>query len=251
MGLWPLSMIDMSLSSVYSLPAVIGDQYILTSVLEEKQDTVVYAATQKDVQREVIVESLRPESMTDVRRVRFFIETARAQVRLSGSSVAASLELLYADETWHLAKERIKGEPLDMMLPSGRVLASSLICSLMMKLCCACLYMDVEGIASGAFSLSHTYLMGLDFRFDNMAVAGPRGRDASRSYLSEAARLIRPLLDETSPYATRVGEVLDRMRYDMNWNAVSPLLFDEELLRLQMEIVQTGLAASSPPGDAM
>ena len=52
-------------SSVYNLPILVGEQYVLSAVLSETADTVLYAATQKDMRREVVVESLRPEAMSD------------------------------------------------------------------------------------------------------------------------------------------------------------------------------------------
>lgn len=225
-------------SSFYQLPAVVADQYIFTAVLEPKADTVVYAATQKDMQREVVVESLRSEAMLDTRKVRFFVESAKAKARMQTPALGACLELFYADETWHLSMERIHGEPLDMMAANGRVLSSLLVCRLMVRLCRACILGDMEGIASQAFSLSNAYLMELDFRFDNMAIAGSRTRDASRTYLSDAARLVRPLLDKESALADRLAELLDRMRFDHNWGTMSPVNYIEELLSLQFEIIR-------------
>ena len=168
--------------SAYSLPCVVADQYIFTSIHSEDADTVTYAATQKNMSREVLVRSLRPAAMQDSRKVRFFVETARLQARLEHPNIAAPLELLQADETWHLAVERIKGEPLDMMVSNGRVLSSMVVCGLLQQLCRVCIYLDIERIASSPFALEHAYFMEMNFRFDNMALAGLRARNASMNY---------------------------------------------------------------------
>ena len=55
----------MQTMSTFSLPALVGGQYVFTAVLRETADTVLYAATQKNMRREVVVETLRPHAMTD------------------------------------------------------------------------------------------------------------------------------------------------------------------------------------------
>lgn len=225
-----------SLKSCYNLPHVVGEQYILTSVLEEREDSVVYAATQKDMQREVRVESLRPAAAADEQRCRSFLDGARARVRLAVPHVAATLELLYADETWHLAEERIKGEPLDMMLANGRVLSGSMFCLLLHHLCRGCLLMDTEGIAGRPFSPACVYLTETDFRFDNPAIAGPRHRGESRRFLRSAAQSIRPLLDPAAPGADRLADLLDRMQCAAAGGPLAVPGFGEEVVRLQAAI---------------
>lgn len=224
--------------SAYSLPRVVANQYILTSVFSEDADTVTYAATQKNMSRDVLLRSLRSAAMADDRKVRFFVETARLQARFYHPNIAAPLELLEADGTWHLAMERIKGEPLDMMVSNGRVLPSHVICGLLQQLCRVCIYLDIERIALAPFSLEHTYLMEVGFRFDNMAQAGTRLRNASKRYLSNACELIQPLLDMSTPLAAHLLRVMTHMRSVGSWRPLTPVYFDEELTRLQMEMLR-------------
>lgn len=224
--------------SSYSLPRVVAQQYILSSIHSEELDTVTYAATQKNMSREVLLRSLRPSAMQDARKVRFFVETARMQARLNHQNIAAPLELLEADGTWHLAMERIKGEPMDMMVNSGRVLSSMVICGLLQQLCRVCIYLDIERIASEPFSMEHTYLMDVGFRFDNMALAGPRPRNASKRYLSDASRLIEPVLDMNTPLAAHLLLVMRHMQSVGTWRPLTPVHLGEELTRLQMEILR-------------
>ncbi len=224
--------------SAYSLPRVVAEQYILTSVQSEDADTVTYAATQKNMSRDVLLRSLRLSAMQDDRKVRAFVETARLQARLEHPNIAAPLELLEADGTWHLAMERIKGEPLDMMVSNGRVLPSSVICGLLMQLCRVCIYLDIERVNSVPFALEHTYLMDVGFRFGNMALAGPRPRNTSRKYLAAATRLVAPLLDMETPLAMHIMRVMEHMQSMGSWRPLTPVYLDEELTRLQMEILR-------------
>lgn len=224
--------------SAYSLPRVVAQQYILSAVHSEDADTVTYVATQKNMSRDVLLRSLRERAMQDDRKVRFFVESARMQARLDNPNIAAPLELLESDGTWHLAMERIKGEPMDMMVNSGRVLPSIVICGLLQQLCRVCIYLDIERIASVPFSLEHTYLMDVGFRFDNMAQAGPRPRNASKRYLSEACRLIEPVLDMNTPLATHLRRVMNHMQSVGSWRPLTPVHFNEELTRLQMEMLR-------------
>lgn len=224
--------------SAYSLPRVVAEQYILSAVQSEDVDTVTYAATQKNMSRDVLLRSLRPAAMQDDRKVRFFVETARLQARLEHPNIAAPLELLEADGTWHLAMERIKGEPLDMMVSNGRVLPSIVICGLLQQLCRVCVYLDIERVSSVPFALEHTFLMDVGFRFDNMALAGPRGRNASKRYLAEASRLIIPLLDMETPLAMHLLRVMEHMQKIGSWRPLSTVYFAEELTRLQMEMLR-------------
>jgi hypothetical protein len=224
--------------SAYSLPRVVAQQYILSSVHSEDADTVTYVATQKNMSREVLLCSLRASAAQDARKVRFFVETARTQARLEHPNIAAPLELLEADGSWHLAVERIKGEPLDMMVNSGRVLPAIVICGLLQQLCRVCIYLDIERIASIPFALQSTYLMDVGFRFDNMATAGPRQRQASKRYLSDASRLIEPILDLNSPLAQHLRRVMRHMQSVGTWRPLTTVAFGEELTRLQMEMLR-------------
>lgn len=166
---------------------------------------------------------------------------------MKNSHIAVPLELLRDEGTWFLANERIKGEPLDMMISNGRILSASVICGLLKQLCRVCFYMDVERLATLPFTLEHTYKMELGFSFDNMAVAGPRMHGASRHYMKGAAVLITPLLDTSSTLAVPVGRVLDRLRSGSDWEPLSPILIDEELTRLQVEIMH--IKAKEAQGD--
>lgn len=221
-----------------ALPCVIADQYILSSVLEEKEDSILYAAMQKDLQRDVIVESMRLAAATDEDKVRSFFETCRLQAYIRHSSLAAPLEVLEAEGTWHVARERIKGEPLDVMVTAGRTLSAEMVCGLLQQLCYVYLYFDMQRIASLPFSPEHTYLMDFGgFRFDHMAVAGVRRPGETQRQLAAAADVCEPLLERNSIFTPPLLQIMDQIRNSKVWSPVAPAVLDEELIRLQMEML--------------
>lgn len=226
-------------TTAFTLPKLIGNRYVLSAVLRETADTVLYAATQKDMRREVVVETLRPGLADDVERVQAFLGKARAQAGMSGGRIASTLELFHDEDTWHLAKERIEGTPLDVMVAEGRQLSACDICELMQLLCHICIGMDIEGIAAEPFHLRYLYYQSPGFRLRNPALGGTRERTSSRRVLTAAAADLLELVDLCSPNATELCDILNRMQYPANWTPLSPLYFDEELVRLQQHCSET------------
>ncbi len=223
-------------ASHYTLPFLLADQYMLTSVLHERAASVLYLATQKDVRREVIVESLRPELVAHAPSADRFLQSARAQARFDPPQVASLLELFFSAGTWHVVRERVIGEPLDTLHARGGTLSAIRVVELLLHLCRGCIYLDIEGISASRFELHHAYLVEHGFRFDNMACAGLRQRDASHRFLRRAVQLIHPLLDGGDPGAARLTELMERMGCEGNWDTLGVLRFDEELTRLQLRL---------------
>ncbi len=219
------------------LPAMLGEQYLLSRIIKETDDYVIYLAQQKDIRRDVYVQSLQPEALSDDAKVAFFLESARAKSRHAFKFVGLSLELLFQNGTWHLVYECIKGDPLDLLLASGRFLAPLRLCEFLQNLCHICIFMDIEGVATESFSLEHCYLMDHDFRMDNPAIAGVRKRTASRVYLHDAIVKLEPLIDKEQPHSQTLRELMTRMRYQENWETITPMLFSEELAQLQLRIL--------------
>ena len=226
----------METSEPYHLPALVGEQYVLSSVISETPDTVLYAATQKDMQRPVVFESLRPEVMDRPGDVQNFLEKARAQARMGGDRIAPVLELLHADGRWHLARMRLVGEPLDVMLSTGKRLSPEQMGVLLKLLCRLVLRMELEGVSSMDFALRHVHLTESGFYFDNPAQAGSRAREESRKYLSGAASALMPLLDESFPRADRMLSLLERMKQGEGWTVMSPLDWWEEAADLLLTL---------------
>ncbi len=219
------------------LPAMLGEQYLLNRVEREGEDSVVYLAQQKDIRRDVYVESLRPEHLNDDVKVAHFLESARAKSRSAFKFIGLSLELLFQNDTWHFVYEKIGGDSLDYILAAGRFLPPERLCEFLLNLCHICIYMDIEGVASEPFSLDRCYYSDHAFRIVNPATAGMRKRTDSRTYLHGAVVKLEPLVERESFHGAALAELMQRMRYQENWETISPMLFAEELAQLQLRIV--------------
>lgn len=221
------------MSDFYDLPTLVGDQYMLTSILRETRDTVLYRAMQKNLRREVIVERLRLSSAEHPRRVRLFLDSAKAQSRFRGDYLSSVLEVLEVDGTWMVAKESPKGEPLDMMLADGNLLSAYDLCYLMITLCHLCLRLDSEHVASTRFHLEDVYYREGHFRLSNPALAGTRTQVSSRNFLADAARELLGLLDKKSTMAGVLSQLFRRMSIHRDPSPVMPALFLAELTSLR------------------
>lgn len=221
---------------MYTLPKLLGDQYVLTSVIKERPEHVVFAATQKDLRREVRVKSLKRECQSSDQIARF-LATAKAQSLCRHYSIASTLELFEADGTWHLAQERWQGQPLDILAANNKRLHPLQCCSLLREICHTVTFLDTMRLASKPFEPDGVYLRADgSFRFDNPATSGIRTREMREQTLHEAAQWILRLIDRTAEFAHRTSSLALRM---VQMQASSPLTstnFAEELSLLQYQM---------------
>ncbi len=213
---------------------MLGNQYMLSEVLEERPDRVLYAAQHTDIRRDVIVDCLRPELASDENVVTGFLATARAKVHLPSKRVAVVHEMLNEDGSWQLVSERIAGEPLERLLAGGAGISPFLMARLIRCLCRITLWMDIENLASMGFELRHCYLVGSDFRFVNPVIAGYREATASRDYLVEAATKILPLLDMDEEGSEEMRKFLTNIHEEAQWTVLTPQEIADEALVFQL-----------------
>lgn len=221
---------------MFTLPKLLGDQYVLTSVLKERPSHFVFAATQKDLRREVRVKSLKREcSSSD--EIANFLATAKAQSLCRHYSISSTLELFEADGTWHLAQERWNGEPLDILAANSKRLPPLQCCSLLREVCHTVAFLDTMRLASKPFEPDGVYLRSDgSFRFDNPATSGIRTRAMREQTLHEAASWVLRLIDTNAEFANRTSSLALRM---VQMQASSPLTatnFAEELSLLQYQM---------------
>ena len=208
----------MDKTDFYDLPMLVGEQYMLTSVIREERDAILYRGTQRDLRREVMVEVLRKSAAGDKRNVELFMDNARVQAGFQGEHLLRVLEVMEAKGTWMVAKESPEGEPLDMM--SG-VLSALDVCTLMMLICQLCLRMD-----------ENVYYSEHYFQLANPARAGKRARGSSRRYMAEAAHQLLALLDARSALATPMASVLRRIAEMRSNSRQQPALYLAEFSRI-------------------
>lgn len=233
-------------SDFYNLPMLVGEQYMLTSILRETRDTILYRATQKELRRDVIVETLRHSAMDNQRKVRMFIDSAKAQAAMQGGMLSCVLEVFETDGTWLVAKESPAGELLDQMLSDGKTISALDICRLFIDLCKICMRFDAENVASAHFHMEDIIYHQHSFRLNNIALAGTRSVGASRTYLSEAAQELPWLLDRESYLAGTLASLMNRVHLCRDDSPLKPALFLAEFERLHTLMMQPPKEENAP-----
>lgn len=219
-------------SDFYDLPVLIGEQYMLSSILRETRDTIMYRAMQKELRREVIVEGLRHSAADDRHKVQSFLESAKAQAQVQAGELTRVLEVLQADGTWLVVKEGPAGDPLDMVLSNGRKISALDLCRLMMILCKICLHFDTKKVASTRFHLEDIFYHNHEFRINNPARAGSRASSSSRSFMLEAARELLPLLNCESRFSGSMKLLLNRLILNRDESSIRMALYLAEFTSL-------------------
>lgn len=222
----------MDTTDYYDLPMLVGEQYMLTAVLRETRDTILYRGMQRDLRREVMVEALRKSAMDVSRKVRFFLDSAKAQAKFQGEHLTRVLEVLQINDTWMVVRENPSGDPLDMLQSDGRYISAVDICRLMILLCKLCLRLDAERVSSVRFHMEDIFYHAHDFCITNPARVGTRAATASRLYLTEAAREVETLLDTASLLASSLAIMLRRIASRKDDSPLTPALYLAEFSRL-------------------
>lgn len=228
----------MAESDFYDLPMLVGEQYMLTSILRETRDTILYRAMQKELRRDVIVEILRHSAMENQRKVRMFLDAAKAQANVQGGDLSCVLEVFETEGTWLVAKENLAGEPLDQLLSDGKKLTALDMCCLLVSLCRICLRFDKENVASVRFHPEDVYFHQHRFRINNLARAGTRPANSTRTFLAEAARELLPLLDGQSRMAGAMASLLRRVMLNQDDSPVKTAMLLAEFSRLHTLMLQ-------------
>ena len=225
----------------YVLPTMLGDQYMLIKLKHKASDYIVYAAQQVEIRRDVTITSMLRTITDSPEDAAFFLESARVMSRFISKRVGSVLELILIDDRWHMVQESIKGESLDTYLARGEKFSPLMMARFLRSVFRLSIWMDIRGVATREFNLSHCYLIGNDFRFDNPAIAGYRLPYMTRDLIRHMAEVSAPLLDEEKPGATYIKNLLSRMIYLNQWRPLTALEFTDALLHFQAEQVRAGI----------
>lgn len=214
---------------MYSLPKVIGDRYVLTSVLRDLPTTVMFIGVQNDIRREVVIEALRPELATE-EHVEMFLETARAQSRNNYDFVSKVFEIIHVDNRWYLVRERLKGVPLNVLEAMGHRLEPRQLYGLLRQYLRCIIYMSIMQIASRPMDLESLYMSDDGFfRCGNPAIGGPRTLEMAEGDVRALGELGLQMVDEESEGASDLMQLCLRMKNLRDGHPASCLFFCEEI----------------------
>lgn len=190
------------------LPHPLG-AYTLTRLIEQREGSELYAASQGSVSREVALEVLRAGAGPEQQAA--FLATARKRVTAEGlPHVGRVFESLCAGGLWFLTQELPQGRPLSSYTPEDTpsIAESCRIIAAAAELYAGC---AAAGQAALPLSAASVYI-GEDgqARFLSPIVAG--GGAAPESCVSALAELVAPLVPREVPGTARLETLLYWMR---------------------------------------
>lgn len=209
------------------LPHVLGT-YTLRRQLGVHAHSELYAAKQEHVNRQVIIEVLRPDADPGI--VNFFLQSARARGIAKITGVAQVLESTSAEGIWFLAHEKPAGTDLETLYQRGEQLTPTQVCAILEAV--ARLYIECAQANLQATTLSRSDIFlnrtksACSVRFlspvyDQSAPATP-----TEKHMQTLADELAPLLPTHAPGQTRITTLMQWVRdgYDgeyLDWASIA------------------------------
>lgn len=195
-----------------ALPERLGD-YELLELLGETPRTRSFRAHQVSVDREVVVEALRPELLDDAAQVEEFLADVRVKGAVEHPAIGSVYEAVRADGAVFYAREALPGESLDSLRESRERLGPRRLLPLLRQVGELMLFLEEQGIATAPLEPRHLVVgdRGV-LRMVNRAVGGERTDEMQWRDREAVADAFRRILSQTRPGSTRVGKLLDYLR---------------------------------------
>ena len=194
------------------LPHTLGI-YTLTRLLESGKTTDLYLARQNLVNREVIIEALRPDSPREA--VNDFLESGRLRVSASGlPHVAQVLESLQEDGVWFMTHEKPQGYSYVDILAAKQRISPHHVCRVIAQAADIYTYCKRRGLDSINITPAMLFLSpdgGTDFLSPVTAVG--RGTDIA-AQMNALSRVLAPARPLNVSGSTRCASLLRWMQKD-------------------------------------
>lgn len=216
------------------LPARMG-VYTLQRLIGSHEQSDRYLAGQEHVQRQVIVEILRPNAEEDA--VTHFVDSARARVEAKLPHVVKVLDSGCADGFWYITQDLPPGPPLSVR-DSGEPLSVDELCRIV--LAAAELYSAAERadlptrpLESDMIFLSRKGIVNF---LSPVSDGGTYNSEAGLEAMRQLGELLTPLLPTNVPGQTRASTLLQWMKegYEGNpldWDSIGSTA---QLIRQQL-----------------
>jgi len=138
---------------------VLGD-YRLVRFLDESPNMLMYHAVQQSVDRNVVLQLLKPAEAGDTAVRTDFKNLARAKANLVHQSIAPVFELLQSGEVLFYTGELLSGRNLDTIAKEGNELTTEQVFQIMVTISSAMVHIKSNGI-------DHRPLKGTDIHLDS------------------------------------------------------------------------------------
>ena len=190
----------------------LGD-YELQELIRSTEQTLIYKAVQRSVQREVALERLRPELAANREAVRAFRRTVRARALVAHPAIAAVYEAQEAGEAIFYTREVVRGSSLPELAAGGARFSQEVLLQLLATAGEAFDWMHEHHVDHGAFSPAHLYLgpNGIP-RVANIAQPDAASELDARRALVALAAACQGLADPRGGPARELGQLLGQMR---------------------------------------
>lgn len=216
------------------LPARMG-VYTLLRLIGSHDHGDRYLAGQEHVQRQVIVEVLRPNAEED--DITHFVSSARARVEAKLPHVVKVLDSGCADGFWYITQDLPPGPPLSLR-DSGAPLSVDELCRIV--LAAAELYSAAERADLPAHALESDMIFlsrkGIVNFLSPVSDAGAYNRETGREAMQKLGELLTPLLPVNVPGQTRAATLLQWMKEgyegnELDWDSIGSTA---QLIRQQL-----------------
>lgn len=208
-------------------------------VVMEKRRTLpwtdTFRAVQRSVNREVVLERLKPEFAGDAESVAAFRAMVRARAAVTNPLIAAVYEVQDSGGTVFYTRELMRGRTPGEMAAAGEVRSPGEVASVFMAVAEALGWMKSHGIAREVFQPGHVYLSGDGtVRVANLAVAAvPQAPDEAGEIRALASAML-PLTDASAGAAGLLA-LLRRVKLAVVPEAASWAQLAAQLRRMRLE----------------
>jgi len=198
--------------------------------------TDTFRAVQRSVNREVVLERLKPEFAGDAESVAAFRAMVRARAAVTNPLIAAVYEVQDSGGTVYYTRELVHGRTPGEMAAAGEVRSPSEVASVFMAVAEALGWLKSHGMAREVFQPGHVYLSGDGtVRVANLAVAAaPRLPDEAGEIRALASAML-PLTDPAAGGAAALLALLRRVKMSGVPEAASWAQLAAQLRRIRLD----------------
>jgi len=196
---------------LFSAGEEVGD-YLLGPLLYKGVTTSTWEATQKSIQRQVLVCSLDDEFISDKETRERFIADVRVKASVDHPLVASILEAVNEGDVCYFAYEKVPGRDIGELHDRGEMITPLQTARILCNISSACEHMELRNIATLNLS-PHDLFVDQDFhcRISNLAVTGHPHHSSLAKDKELLGHLLQDMIEPNEPGATRTNTLLASM----------------------------------------
>lgn len=198
-------------------------EYRLKELLHDGETTRVWLAEQVSVARKVLVDELREEMLSHSSR---FLADVRAKAAVEHPLIGSVYEAVAEPGRCFFAHELLHGATLEDRIKAGEPFKPERLAHVLRRVAESQLHHESLGQATSPLDPCHVHIdeHGV-IRISNLAIAGERAADQSSRDVVRLGQMLRHLVADGQPGATRMLTLLGWMRGEgvdapLTWNQI-------------------------------